>query len=156
MLTESGGHALLVRNSKNDHSAVATFEYRDLNQYLLFATGQLQPDDEHLAIFQGLAKKAQSGQKISLRDAKSLGAQEMIVTLPHTANLTLAVETFGGGVHRIAIVEEGTNHVVGVLSQLRLVNFLWENGRSFPVIDKLYPMEVHELALGSQHIISIK
>lgn len=149
---------MLVRASKNEKSAVATFDYRDLTQYLLFATGQLSPDEEHLHIFQTLAKKAHQGQKIPLRDAKSLGNKEPFVTLPHSADLTAAVETFGGGVHRIVILREGTNHVMGILSQLGLVKFLWENGRTFPIIDQLYPLEIKELGVGiaAQHVISIK
>ena len=156
LLTESHAQVLLIRSSKHDNAAIATFDYRDLTQYLLFATGQLYPDEEHLLIFQDLAKKAQTGQKIPLCDAKSLGNKEPFATLPHSANLTAAVETFGGGVHRIVVVKEGTNHVMGVLSQLRLVKFLWENGRSFPVIDQLYPVEIKELGVGSSHLISIK
>ena len=144
-----------MRANKNEKAAVATFDYRDLTQYLLFATGQLYPDDEHLVIFQNLAKKAQQGQKIPLRDAKSLGNKEPFVTLPHSADLTAAVEVFGGGVHRIIILKEGTNQVVGILSQLRLVRFLWENGRSFPVLDQLYPVDIGGLGCGSQQLISI-
>jgi hypothetical protein len=156
LLTESGAPVLLVRANKTEKSAVATFDYRDLTQYLLFATGQLYPDEEHLVIFQNLAKKAQVGQKIPLRDAKSLGNKEPFVTLPHSADLTSAVETFGGGVHRIIVLKEGTNHAVGILSQLTLVKFLWENGRSFPILDQLYPREVNELGVGTQQPISIK
>lgn len=135
---------------------MATFDYRDLTQYLLFATGQLHPDEEHLGTFQALAKKAQQGQTIPLHDAKSLGNKEPFVTLPHTADLTKAVETFGGGVHRIVVVRGGTNDVIGILSQVRLVKFLWENGRSFPIIDQLYPQTLRDLGIGSQHLISIK
>ena len=147
---------LLVRANKNEKSAVATYDYRDLTQYLLFATGQLMPDDEHLPIFQNLARKAQQGQKIPLRDAKSLGVKEPFVTLPHSADLTSAVETFGGGIHRIVVLKEGTNHAIGILSQLRLIKFLWENGSCFPIINQLYPREVKELGIGSQHPISVK
>ena len=147
----------MVRSSPSQKSAVATFDYRDLTQYLLFATGQLFPDtDEHLDTFQNLAKKAQTGQKIPLRDAKSLGNKEPFVTLPHSADLTAVVELFGGGVHRIVVVKEGGNEVVGILSQLTLVRFLWENGRCFPVIDQLYAKEIQELGIGSQNLISIK
>ncbi len=155
LLTDSHVQVLLVRQNKTDHHAIATFDYRDLTQYLLFATGQLFPDEEHLSVFQTLAKKAQAGEKIPLRDAKSLGNKEPFVTLSHSAGLTTAIETFGGGVHRIIVVKEGTNHVLGVLSQTRLVKFLWENGRSFPVIDQLYPIEDKELGLGNQQPISI-
>lgn len=155
LLAESGAPVLLIRTDKTEKSAVATFDYRDLTQYLLFATGQLFPDEEHLAVFQNLAKKAQQGQKIPLRDAKSLGTKEPFITLPHSADLGAAIEAFGGGVHRIVILKEGTNHAVGILSQLRLVKFLWENGRSFPIIDQLYPKEVRELGIGAQSPITI-
>lgn len=135
---------------------MATFDYRDLTQYLLFATGHLYPDEEHLSIFQTLARKAQQGLNIPLKEAKSLGNKEQFVTLPHTADLTKAVETFGGGVHRIVIVKEGTDNAIGILSQVRLVKFLWENGRSFPIIDQLYPQTIRDLGVGSQYLISIK
>lgn len=157
VLVESGAPVLLVRLDPTEKSAVATFDYRDLTQYLLFATGQLYPDEDHLAIFQNLAKKAQQGDKIPLKEAKSLGNKEPFVTLPHKANLTKAVETFGGGIHRIIVLKEGTNDVLGILSQVRLVKFLWENGSSFPIIDQLYPQTLRELGIGSpQHLISIK
>ncbi|KAL8846859.1 MAG: hypothetical protein Q9221_008088 [Calogaya cf. arnoldii] len=155
ILISSGAHVLLVRHRKDERAAHATYDYRDLTQYLLFATGQLQPDEDHLPIFTSLAKKAQAGQIIPLRDAKSLGNKEPFMTLPATANLTHAIEVFGGGVHRIIIVEEGTDNVVGILSQLRLVKFLWENGRNFPIIDALYSKTIKDLGIGSQLTISV-
>jgi len=155
-LIDSGNTVLLVRTAPRERSAIGTFDYKDLNQYLLFATGSLRPDPEHLTFFDALAKKAQQGEKIPLKDAKALGTKEPFVVLPHTANLTKAVETFGGGVHRIVVVQEGTENVTGVLSQLKLVKFLWENGRSFPIIDQLYPQTILELSVGSQNVISIK
>ena len=147
---------LLIRADSTDKSTIGTFDYKDLNQYLLFATGSLHPDEEHLGFFQDLAKKAQAGQKIPIKDAKKLGTKEPFVTLPHTANLTAAVEAFGGGVHRIVVIREGTNQVTGILSQLKLVKFLWENGQSFPVIDQLYHQYLKGLGIGSQDVISIK
>lgn len=148
---------LLVRPRASDKSAVATFDYKDLNQYLLFATGSLRPDSEHLSFFQNLAKKAQLGATIPIREAKSLGTKEPFIILPNTAKLTKALEAFGSGVHRLIIVKEWTNDVVGILSQFRLVKFLWENGKSFPIIDQLYPQQIKDLGVGSQrNIVSIK
>ena len=156
-LIENGASALLVRSTPGDKAAVATFDYKDLNQYLLFATGSLRPDEEHRAFFQNLAKKAQAGIKIPIREAKSLGSKEPFVILPHTAKLTKALEAFGGGVHRLIVVKEWTNEVVGVLSQFRLVKFLWENGGSFPVIDQLYQQQIRDLGVGERRsIVAIK
>lgn len=118
--------------------------------------GLAQPDEEHITSFRELAKKAREGSKIPLRDVKDLARKEPLTTLPHTAGLMKAVETFGSGVHRIVVVKEGTSKVVGILSQSRLVKFLWENGRSFPVIDQLYPQYLRDLRIGSQQVIAIK
>ena len=157
ILTQSSLPVLIVRSDKSSNSAIATFDYRDLTQYLLFATGQLFPStEEHIHLFQSLAKKAQAGHKIPLQDAKALGNKEPFVTLSHTADLTAAVELFGGGVHRIVIVNDDGKDVVGILSQLHLIKFLWENGRCFPVIDQLYGKEIQQLGIGSQMLISIK
>ena len=45
LLIESTAQVLLIRHNKEDQHAIATFDYRDLTQYLLFATGQLFPDE---------------------------------------------------------------------------------------------------------------
>jgi len=45
--------------------------------------------------------------------------------------------------------------VVGILSQWKLIKFLWENGSSFPVIDQLYPMILRDLNVGTHQIIAI-
>ena len=58
--------------------------------------------------------------------------------------------------HRIVVVKENSSEVIGILSQSRLVKFLWENGRSFPVIDQLYPQYLKDLRIGSQQVMSIK
>ncbi|MCJ1477065.1 cell separation during budding [Lambiella insularis] len=155
LLITSSANVLLVRLSHRETSAIGTFDYKDLNQYLLFATGSLQPDAEHRVFFDELASKAQQGRKIPVKDAKALGSKEPFVILPSTANLTEAVETFGGGVHRIVIVQEGSDKVTGILSQWNLIKFLWENGRSFQSIDQLYPQTIKDLGIGSQSVISI-
>ncbi|MCJ1354758.1 MAG: cell separation during budding [Icmadophila ericetorum] len=155
LLIESNSSVLLLRAAPTETSATGTFDYKDLNQYLLFATGSLYPDDDHLAVFQDLAKKAQLGKKISLSDAKNLGAKEPFITLSQNASLSEAIEIFGGGVHRIVIVKEGNSEVLGILSQLKLVKFLWENGQSFPIIDQLYPQTLRELNIGSHFIVCV-
>jgi hypothetical protein len=100
--------------------------------------------------------KAKEGVAIPVREVMSLAQKEPLTLLPHTANLLKAVETFGTGIHRIAVVREGTQEVMGLLSQTKLVRFLWENGRSFPVIEQLYPQYLRDLKIGSNQVISIK
>lgn len=137
-------------------AVVGTFDYSDLNAYLLLVVGVAEPEEGNITSFLELARKARQGSTIPIKDVKDLGKKEPFVHLPHTANLTKAVEIFGSGVHRIIVFKDGTNEIKGILSQLRLVKFLWENGKSFPVIDKLYPQYLKALDIGSHQVIAIK
>lgn len=156
LLIDSGAPVLLIRENPSTRSIIGTFDYADLNAYLLLVVGLAQPDEGHIEDFIELARKARTGAEIPLKDVKDLGRKDPLVKLPHTANLIQAIETFGGGVHRVIVVQEHTDQVVGILSQSRLVKFLWENGRSFPVIDQLYPQYLRDLKLGSHQVVSIK
>jgi len=78
------------------------------------------------------------------------------VALPRTAKIPQAMEVFGGGVHRVLVVEEDSTNVIGILTQLRLVEFFWENRKSFPVVDQLYPQLIKDLHIGSQSVFAIK
>lgn len=157
-LIDSGAPVLLIRETPQDNSAVSTFDYADLNSYLLLAAGLTVPDQEYRASYEELAKKAREGVKIPLKDVKCLGAdKEPLIKLPASANVLKAVEVFGGGVHRVVVTKESNDQeVVGIFSQFRLVKFLWENGRSFPVIEQLYPQALRDLRIGSHDVISIK
>merc|ERR1712098_7162 len=66
-----------------------------------------------------------------------------------------AMEHFASGVHRILVCKDGTTEVVGILSQLKVVKFLWDNATSFPAIDALYPVILRDLGVGTQQTISI-
>ncbi|GAD93315.1 CBS domain protein [Paecilomyces variotii No. 5] len=155
LLIDSGAPVLLIRETAQDTSAVSTFDYTDLNTYLLLVVGLAQPDPEDVEYFQQLATRAREGHKIPLKDVKAIGRRIPLVTLPASASLVTTVETFGGGVHWVVVVKDNSSEVVGIFSQFRLVKFLWENGRSFPVIDELYPQYLKDLRIGSQNVISI-
>ena len=136
---------------------MGTFDFSDLNAYLLLAAGLTQPCEGLRGLYEHLARKARDGSKILLQDVKDLGNKEPMTTLPATANVMTAVETFGGGVHRVVVVNvQNDNEVLGIFSQFRLVKFLWENGCTFPVIDQLYPQAVGDLGIGSRQVLSIK
>ncbi|OJD14905.1 hypothetical protein AJ78_04790 [Emergomyces pasteurianus Ep9510] len=155
ILIDSDFPVILIREKPEDKAAIGTFDYADLNAYLLLVVGLVQPSEEHVPSMRELARKAREGKEIPLKDVKNLGLNVPITSLPPSANLMRAVEIFGGGIHRIIVAKEDTNEVVGVFSQWRLVKFLWENGRSFPVIDQLYPRYLTDLKIGSQQVISI-
>jgi len=148
---------VLVRANKSSQTAIATFDYADLNTYLLLVIGLTHADDSNNpTLFRDIGRKGQSGQRIPLKDFQELYTKQPFVTLAHTADITHAVETFGSGIHRILIVREGTSDVIGVLTQLRLVRFFWQNGKDFPAINDVYQSSLQELQLGSRNVVSIK
>ncbi|KAI9834242.1 MAG: hypothetical protein M1819_003080 [Sarea resinae] len=155
LLIESGAPVILIRRTSEEQSAVGTFDYSDLNAYLLLVVGLARPEEDQIESFQELAKNAREGNKIPVKDVKDLGKKEPLVTLSSTESLTKAVEIFGSGVHRIGIVEEGTTNIIGILSQLKLVKFLWQNTGSFPVIDQLSQQYLKDLGIGSKQVIGI-
>ncbi|CUS09700.1 unnamed protein product [Tuber aestivum] len=148
--------SLPIRSSPNAESVCGTFDYSDLTAFLLLIMGLYQPDeDEDMSSFEELARKARAGSTIPVKLVKDLGKKDPFITVPETEGLAKIVEVFGSGVHRIAVVREGTNQVIGMISQLRLISFFWEHGRSFPTIDQLYPRSLRDLNIGSGEVISI-
>ncbi|CBX98431.1 cell separation during budding, partial [Plenodomus lingam] len=149
-------NVVLLREDANTRHATGTFDYSDLNAYLLLVVGLAHPDEGDIASFDELAKKGREGKPIPLKDVKEVGGKkEPLITLPSTADLTKAIEVFGSGVHRVLVAEEGTTNVIGILTQLRLVQFFWENRQSFPAVDQLYPYQLKDLNIGSKHVLAI-
>ncbi len=147
---------ILVRQSPDVLSACDTFDYNDLNAYLLVVLGLANPSEDQVEAYTEIAKKAREGTRIPLKDTSFLSKKAPLVILSEVQDLSNAVEIFASGVHRILIAKEGTNNVIGILSQWILVRFLWDNGSSFPIIDQLYPMTLRELNVGTHQAIAIK
>jgi CBS domain-containing protein len=150
-------NVVLLREDANTLKATGTFDYGDLNAYLLLVVGLAHPEEGDIENFDELAQKGREGKPIPLRDVKEVGGKkEPLITLDETTNLSKAIEVFGSGVHRVLVAKEGTEHVVGVLTQLRLVKFFWENRSSFPGVDRLYGQLIKDLSLGSKTVLAIK
>ena len=157
LLIEAGPpNVILLREHATDTTACGTFDYNDLNAYLLVVVGLAHPDEDQLELFSALAKKTHEGSQIPLRNIQDLAKKAPLVTLSEKEDLSKAIEIFGSGVHRMLVCKHGTTEVIGILSQLKLVQFLWDNGKSFPSIEQLYPMILRDLDIGTLHTISIK
>lgn len=155
LLKNNPTNVVLVRDTPASKAAVSTFDYSDLNAYLLVVVGLAKPEEEHANLYAEIAKKARSQEDISLREIQPLLRKEKLVALPAEATLDRAVELFGSGIHRVMIVNNA-GEVVGVLSQLRLVEFFWHEAVSFPVIERLYGIPLRDLQIGTHQIIAIK
>ncbi|KAG7284172.1 cell separation during budding [Staphylotrichum longicolle] len=154
LLKQNPTNVVLVRETPSSKTAVTTFDYSDLNAYLLVVVGLAQPDEEHVELYAELSKKAQSQEDIPLREIQLLSRKEELVTLPADATLDKAMEAFGSGSHRILIVDPA-GQVVGVLSQLRLIEFFWHEAVNFPAIERLYQCLLRDLQIGTHQIIAI-
>lgn len=121
--------------------------------YLLVVLGKATPNEEEVETFSEIAVKASRGDKISLRDTATLAKKEPLVTLSDDQDLSKAIQHFGSGTHRIVVLKDG--QICGILSQVKLIQFLWDNSRCFPALDQLYAMSIRDLNVGSHEIISI-
>ncbi|CAN9087057.1 unnamed protein product [Alternaria sp. RS040] len=149
-------NVVLLREDANTRHATGTFDYSDLNAYLLLVVGLAHPEEGDIASFDELAKKGREGKPIPLKDVKEVGGRkEPLITLDETTDLSKAIEVFGSGVHRVLVAEQGTSNVKGILTQLRLVQFFWENRSSFPGVNQLYSQLIKDLNLGSKTVLAI-
>ena len=133
----------MIRENASSTQPIATFDYNDLNAYIQVVVGLAHPPEDLVALYDDVVKKAQARISIPLREIQPICRQESLI------------EVFGSGIHRLWV----TNHagqVIGILSQLKLMEFFWNEGINFPVIDDLYPRLIRDLGLGSQQIIAVK
>lgn len=154
LLKSASNNVVLIREKGSECTAVSTFDHNDLNAYLLVVVGLAHPPDDLVDLYDSLAKKAQANESIPLRDIQLICRKEALVILPANEDLARAIEVFGSGIHRV-LVTNSAGEVAGVLSQLRLVEFFWNEGVNFRVIDDLYPRLMRDLAIGSQQVIAV-
>ena len=146
---------VLIRENASSTQPLATFDYNDLNAYIQVVVGLAHPPEDLVALYDGVVKKAQARISIPLREIQPICRQESLVTLQGAEDLAKAIEVFGSGIHRLWV----TNHagqVIGILSQLKLMEFFWNEGINFPLIDDLYPRLIRDLGVGSQQMIAVK
>lgn len=153
LLIKSGApNVVLIRESRTTKTAIGWFGYDELNAYLLLVLGLSQPDE----VAARIRERARSGESLLLKEVNDhLGLREEPQTLPHTSNLTQAMEMLGSGMHRIVITKEGTSEAVGILSQLRLVRFFWENHQNFAATERLYAVTLRDLGIGAKDVLAI-
>ena len=76
-----------MRESPNDLSACDTFDYNDLNAYLLVVLGLANPSEDQVEAYTEIARKAREGTTIPLRDTSSLAKKAPLVTLSESQDL---------------------------------------------------------------------
>jgi CBS domain-containing protein len=154
LVKHSPDNVVLIREDATSKKAITTFDYNDLNAYLLVVVGLAKPDDESIDLYEEIATKAQQQVGIPLREIQSVCRKETLATVPSQENLAKVIELFGSGIHRVLVTDENSD-VIGILSQLRLVEFFWNEGVNFPSIERLYPAILLDLGIGTHQTFSI-
>ncbi|ODQ68111.1 CBS-domain-containing protein [Nadsonia fulvescens var. elongata DSM 6958] len=149
--------SLPIKVSPRDLSVSHTFDYADLNAYLLLVLGHnnhtrlLTPADEDYLT------RARNGQPVPVKFAASIQAKDPFMSLKDTHTISEAIDILASGVHRVAVTDsKHQDEVVGILSQRRLVRFIWENGRRFKSLEATFQSTLSELGIsGNHHVIAI-
>lgn len=141
-----------------------TFDYTDLNAYLLLVLGKLAVNEQQFAQnpyyknpeeIKELIAKAKRGQQVPVKFVCQLAPKNPFFKLPETENLSTVMEILGSGVHRIAITNESSTKITGILSQRRLIKYLWDNARRFTSLEPIFQFPISELNIGNSKVISI-
>ncbi|KAI0969055.1 hypothetical protein F4678DRAFT_440797 [Xylaria arbuscula] len=154
LVKNTSSNVVLIRENATSTKPISTFDYSDLNAYILVVVGLGHPPGDLVELYDGIAKRAQARDSIPLRDIQPICRKETLVTLQGDEDLARAIEIFGSGIHRIFITNFQAE-VVGILSQIKLMEFFWNEGLNFRAIDELYPKLMRELGIGSQQIIAV-
>ncbi|KAI1294112.1 hypothetical protein F5Y03DRAFT_410946 [Xylaria venustula] len=154
LVKNTSSNVVLIRENATSTKPISTFDYSDLNAYILVVVGLGHPPEDLVELYDDIAKRAQARNSIPLRDIQPICRKETLVTLQGDEDLARAIEIFGSGIHRI-LVTNFQAEVVGILSQIKLMEFFWNEGLHFRAIDELYPKLMKELGIGSQQTIAV-
>ena len=114
--------------------------------------GLLKPEESQVDLFNAILSK---GGAIPFGDVQPLFRKETPPALTSAEKLDKAIQILGSGIHRILVTAPGGD-VIGIVSQLRIVEFFWNEGVNFPSIDRLYPVLLKDLGVGAKEVVSVK
>lgn len=161
-----------VSVSKDDPSDLRnclTFDYSDLNTYLLLIMNKVdyselnveeigEPtntlQEKHEIITQAV-NKAKKGEEVPVEFIIKLHPKNPFIKFAENDTLFSVMETLGNGVHRVAITNEESTKITGILSQRRLIKYMWDNARRFPLLEFYLSSTIQDLKIGSSKPITI-
>lgn len=119
-----------------------TFDYNDLNSYLLLVLNKIQVNDRTVQ------QDCQNGKPVPVGEIVKLTPKNPFYKLAETENLSTVMGILGSGVHRVAITNVAMTEIKGILSQRRLIKYLWDNARTFPNLEHLFNASLQDLKIG--------
>lgn len=142
----------VLRTNDNDLTNCGTFDYLDLNTYLLLVMNKITVAGSPTNAEQ--VAKAKRGEQVPVEFIITVHPKNPFIRFNEHDYLPLVMETLGNGVHRIAICDDN-GKVTGILSQRRLIRYLWENARRFPLLEPLFNQLLDQLNIGTNKPITI-
>ena len=133
--------SLPVESYEGDMNCL-TFDFNDLNSYLLLALNKIQVQNKEIQ------QDCQNGRPVPVGEMVKLTPKNPFYKLPETDNLSHVMSILGSGVHRVAITNPEMTKIKGILSQRRLIRYLWENARSFQNLEHLFNSSLQNLKIG--------
>lgn len=119
-----------------------TFDYNDLNSYLLLVLNKIRVNDR------AIQQDCQNGKPVPVGEIVKLTPKNPFYKLAETESLSTVMGILGSGVHRVAITNAEMTQIKGVLSQRRLIKYLWDNARTFPSLEPLFNTSLQDLKIG--------
>lgn len=146
-----------------------TFDYSDLITYLLLIMNKvnvnelnvkdIQPEivdpKKRLDLILNIISKAKKGEEVPVEFIIKLHPKNPLLLFKELDTLFKVMEALGNGTHRIGITDDSASEIRGILSQRRLIKFMWENARRFPLLDFYLTSTLQDLKIGSTKPITI-
>lgn len=147
-------------NPHSDISSCLSFDYSDLITYLLLVTGSISQADLECSnidakeLSQHIAH-AKRGELVPVTVIIKLHPKNPFVKFSDRDTLGDALGVLANGVHRLAITSPPLDEIQAILSQRRMLRYMWENARRFPAIEATFSQSIGELKIGLANPISI-
>ena len=119
-----------------------TFDYNDLNSYLLLVLNKITIENKQIM------EDCQNGKPVAVGEIVRLPPKNPFIKIAEDETLSTVMGILGSGVHRVAITNNEMTKVKGILSQRRLIKYLWDNARKFANLESLFNYTLQDLQIG--------
>ncbi|KAI5964602.1 SDS23 [Candida pseudojiufengensis] len=159
----------ISKDDPTDLRNCLTFDYSDLNTYLLLIMNKIDYSElnvdeigeeksslkEKHDLITFNINKAKKGEEVPVEFIIKLHPKNPFIKFVEIDTLFSVMETLGNGVHRIAITNNESTKIIGILSQRRLIKYMWENARRFPSLEFYLSSTLQDLKIGSNNPLTI-
>ncbi|KAH3903349.1 related to Protein SDS23 [Saccharomycodes ludwigii] len=133
-----------------------TFDYNDLNSYLLLVLGKIKVlgnnsggnNNISAQDLEKITRDCQMGKPVPVGEIVRLTPKNPFYKIPQDESLSTAMGILGSGVHKIAITDIEQQTILGILSQRRLIKYIWDNARNFKNLEPLLNASLQSLKIG--------